>query len=1136
MPQTAASSITGVVERIIFLNEENHYTIAEFRPDLPANASPKERAEPVTITGPLPGVECGETLHLTGEWTKHAQHGAQFKVVSFKSELPSSVYGIRKYLGSGLVPGIGKVYANKIVDAFGTDTFRVLSEESAKLRDVPGIGKKRVTAIKAAWDAKRTERELYIFLQTYGVTPGQCVKIAKHFGPSAKTILTTEPYRVAREIDGIGFKTADRIAINLGFANDAPPRIDAGIIYALETLQEEGHTGFREVELQDYSSNQLETDSKFVAARIDALVEAKQLVRHTEVGRTVPGEPRLGGDASPYRQAAFIQLPHNDRHERKIADVVARLTRAASGLPPIKADAAVEWAEKKAGFAFHELQRVAVKRALTEKFTILTGGPGTGKAQPLHAPVLTPTGFRAIGELAVGDAIISAEGAIAHVSGVHPQGVKAVFRVQFVDGRIAECCGDHLWRIWTRTSIWSSAKKKKIRSRGWRVVPLSYIQRRLVEDRVESDRIAVPLLTPSGDIPDVPLPCDPYVLGALIGDGNLREAVLLTRIDRGLLDRVAERITPMGLRLNCVTLRGTQTITWRIIGKGKGHPNPLRDAIKSLGLAVNSEEKFIPAAFFAGSLAQRLELIRGLLDTDGTVDRLGVVSFGTSSFQLAKDFQRLAWSIGCIATIGATRKPMFTYRGVRKSGRDAYVIFVQHPNPATLFTLPRKIQRTVRLRPRKRFEHRLRIASIIPIGETECACISIDSPSGLYVTSDYVVTHNTTILRALVEILKAKKVRVHLAAPTGRAAQRLAETTGGFASTIHRLLKYDPAGGGFISNESTPLATDFLIVDEASMLDSRLASALLQAVPARAHLLLVGDTDQLPSVGAGNVLKDLIASSSRLGDASSSSRSVLPVTRLSMIYRQKDQSGIVTTAHAINAGDPSLPPAIAEVADAQVWSDLTFITATDADDCLRKVIQVCTEFVPQKLKWPHPVFDVQILAPMHKGVAGVANLNTQLQAALNPHQRGLRAISGEFRPGDKVIQLRNNYDKNLFNGDIGRVVAIDADKSTMDAEFDGERHTFERGEFGDLALAYAISIHKSQGSEYPVVIIPLLKGHFMMLQRNLIYTAITRGKKKVFLVGEPAAYAMAVRNSESKQRLTHLKEKILAASGSRGVS
>jgi exodeoxyribonuclease V alpha subunit len=811
----SSATLTGVLERIIFHNEENHYTIAEFRPDArpaapnakPAPAIPaQDKIEKVTIVGALPSVECGETLHLTGEWTQHSQHGAQFKIAAFKSELPSSVYGIRKYLGSGLVPGIGKAYANKIVDALGTDTFRVLSEESGKLRDVPGIGPKRATAIKLAWDSKRTERELYIFLQTYGVTPGQCVKLIQRYGAQAKTILLEQPYKVAREVDGIGFKTADRIAINLGYANDAPPRLDAGILYALETLQDEGHTAFREAELCDYSANLLETGAHHITARIEALVSAKTLVRHWPAGTAAPLPEKSESPKSKKTAPAaapvsvsqpttlnpqlptalpgsgLIQLPHNDRAEEKIAATVARLNRTASGLPPIKVDAAVKWAEDKAGFAFAELQRTALKNALTHKFTILTGGPGTGK---------------------------------------------------------------------------------------------------------------------------------------------------------------------------------------------------------------------------------------------------------------------------------------------------------------------------------------------------------------------------TTILRALVEILKAKKIRVHLAAPTGRAAQRLAETTGAFSTTIHRLLKYDPVGGGFVSNENTPLATDFLIVDEASMLDNRLASALLQAVPARAHILLVGDTDQLPSVGAGNVLKDLITSFT--ADSASASISDSPltaldaqlapaVTRLAVIYRQQGQSQIVTTAHAINSGDPSLPPAVSNVSDIQVWADLTFIVATDAEDCVRKTIELVTDFIPRKLKWPHPIADVQILAPMHKGTAGVGNLNVQLQAALNPlahGQKALRTPGGEFRAGDKLIQLRNNYDKNLFNGDIGRITAIAPEGGTFDANFDGTPQVFERGEFNDLALAYAISIHKSQGSEYPVVVIPLLKAHFMMLQRNLIYTAITRGKKKVFLVGEPAAYAMAVRNAESKTRSTHLREKIAASAEAR---
>ena len=729
-----------MLERMLFFNEENHYTIAEFRPELDQSESKSLR---VTIVGTLPGVQCGETLHLTGEWTHHAHHGDQFKVAQFRSELPSSVYGIRKYLGSGLVPGVGKVYAEKIVDQFGTDTLRVLSEESAKLRTVPGIGPKRAVAIKTAWEEQRTFRELYIFLQTYGVSPSQCLKVIKKFGSGAQRIISSEPYRIAREIDGIGFKTADKIAINLGFANDSAARIDAGIIYAMETLQEEGHTAYRESDLRDYAAGLLETSTARIEVRIESLVERRDLVRHPS--------PQLTDGGTPLPGSAFLQLPVTHRFEQKIAQAIDRLERTPSGLPAIKIDAAVQWAEGKAGFTFAEQQRTGVKTALGCKVSILTGGPGTGK---------------------------------------------------------------------------------------------------------------------------------------------------------------------------------------------------------------------------------------------------------------------------------------------------------------------------------------------------------------------------TTIIRALVEILKAKKARVTLAAPTGRAAQRLSETTGGFASTIHRLLRFDPAGGGFLINDAHPLSTDFLVVDEASMLDARLASALFQAVPNRAHLVLVGDTDQLPSVGPGNVLKDIISSSRA------------PVTRLHVIYRQSGQSSIVSTAHAINEGDASLPPTIRDVSSIPSWSDLCFIPADSPEDTVKKILALCQDYFPRALTWVNPVHDVQVLSPMHKGVAGVANLNQQLQAHLNPNSQAIRWNGVEFRPGDKVIQLRNNYDKSLFNGDIGLVKSTDPEAGTLVATFEGDPHEFSRADLSDLSLAYAISIHKSQGSEYPVVIIPLLKGHFMMLQRNLIYTAITRGKKRVYLVGEPAAYAMAVRNSDSKQRITHLLQKL----------
>jgi len=712
--------LEGVLERITFYNQENGFLIGKLK----GNDGKQE----IAVVGKAPKVQCGETLVLAGNWAMHPKHGKQFSFESFESKLPASAYGIKKYLASGLIHGIGKTYANKIVDHFGADTLRIISEESARLLEIEGIGKMRAKSIKHAWEEQKAVRDVMLFLQTYGVTDALCLRLVRKYGNEAKNILETDPYRIIREVKGIGFKTADRIALNLGLASNGPPRIDAGILHIMQECEDNGHTHFDRREIALQATELLDANSTEVENRISALIQQGEVVE------SMPD---------------WVQLPTTARAEYTLAQSLSLLIKGKSSLPSILVDKAVEWAQQRAGFGFAQAQEDGVKQALSSKVSILTGGPGTGK---------------------------------------------------------------------------------------------------------------------------------------------------------------------------------------------------------------------------------------------------------------------------------------------------------------------------------------------------------------------------TTILRALVSILKAKKTKVLLAAPTGRAAKRMSESTSHFAQTVHRLLKFDPSQGGFSMNEQNPLICDFLIMDESSMLDTRLAAALTRALPANAHLLLVGDADQLPSVGSGNVLKDLIDCGH------------LPVTRLSVTFRQADDSGIVGLAHAILSGRSSPPPPLEPSSSIPRHHDVHFIRAESPEECVQVICDLCQRVLPKSLRID-PTSQVQVLAPLHRGIGGIGNINDQIRDALNPN--GATHIVGSmlFREGDKVIQTRNNYDKDVFNGDLGIIRKVDTINGVLEIDFDDRLVRYERMEVTDLQPAYAISVHKSQGSEYPVVIFPLLKQHFMMLQRNLVYTGLTRAKKKVFFVGDPTAYAMAIRNNKTTARLTELIRK-----------
>jgi exodeoxyribonuclease V alpha subunit len=733
-PQPEASKqeiLAGLVERVTYHNAENGFCVLR--------AKARGHRDVVTVVGHAATIGVGEWITASGDWVNDRTHGQQFKARFLRTSPPTSADGIEKYLASGMIRGVGPVYAKKLVGAFGDKVFDIIEAAPDRLREVEGIGRVRAASILSAWAEQKAVREIMVFLHSHGVGTARAVRIFKTYGSDAIQVMTENPYRLARDIRGIGFKTADAIAMKLGVEKTALTRVRAGISYALAEAMDEGHCGFPVAELVPLAERLLEVAPDLIRTALDLELQDGAVVAD-QIGET---------------DCVFLAGLHGA--ERAVAERLLALTNGTLPWPWIDPDKALPWVEQRTGLTLADSQQAAVRLALLAKVMVITGGPGVGK---------------------------------------------------------------------------------------------------------------------------------------------------------------------------------------------------------------------------------------------------------------------------------------------------------------------------------------------------------------------------TTIVNSILRILAAKGVRLLLCAPTGRAAKRMSEATGREACTIHRLLEVDPKTGGFRRGPDHPLDCDLLVIDETSMVDILLMHALLRAVPDRAAVLVVGDVDQLPSVGPGQALADMIASGA------------VPVVRLTEVFRQAAKSRIIVNAHRINQGQ------MPDLNRPEEESDFYYVPADDPETAVARIVDLVKTRIPQRFGFD-PVRDIQVLCPMNRGGVGARSLNIELQAALNPAgDRKVERFGWTFAPGDKVMQIENDYDKEVYNGDIGYVDQVDPDAGEVMTSFDGRTVSYGFGELDMLVPAYAATIHKSQGSEYPAVVIPVMTQHYPMLQRNLLYTGVTRGKKLVVLVGQTKAVAIAVRNVSGRRRWSKLRDWLLqkpTANGKRRI-
>lgn len=1071
--------IKGEIIRVRRFGDDG-YTVLHVIPDKDCLVEGENQWGNVTLVGNMP--EFVEGMHIAAHGTpfEHQRFGLQYKIQEIQECGFVKEDALIDYLSSTAFKGIGRVNARKIVNTFGVDTLDVLDNEVERIREVEGLSESRYVSFIEQWQDKRAIHKVMTELMGYGLTMALAIKVHNHFKDATIEIIKDNPYRIT-EIQGVGFHKADDIALKMGMPRNSVNRVKAGIEYILDyVMYAAGHCYLNTSDVVDQTLELLKGDvgTGDIASAINELENAGKIVVENK----------------------RIYITHIHAAEVEVADRIKQMLKYSKKIhyPDIASLRADFDTYGINDIEFEPEQEEAIRTALNSPVCIITGGPGTGKSLGNSSFIPTVNGLSRMGDIKIGDYVFGSRGKPVKVLGVYPQGVKSVYKVNFDDHTHVEACLEHLWTI----------QNKRDRSKNTFHV---YDTKTIIEKLKGGDRarrLYIPLAKPV-EYPVAKLELDSYLLGLLLGDGSMIKSVGFSTLDNELIEYI-NNILPNNLV--CKLKKNSQkdyTIANKD-GRSRRGSNQIINALRAYGLMGHrAPDKFIPKEFLYSGLEQRMALLQGLMDTDGTVEKKSRTntSYSTVSLQLARDVQFLAQSLGCKAVL---RKKRGKYKG---NAHYSYRVTIAPPDESIeLFRLIRKkniFKYHTKYKPIKM------IKSVEYDHDEECTCIYVEAEDHLFCANNFTLTHNTTITKAVCNLFDVKKVYYELCAPTGRAAKRASEATGKSASTIHRMLGFKQ--GGFEYNSTNPLDTDCVIADESSMLDISLFRYLLDALEYDTRLILIGDADQLPSVGPGNVLHDLINSG------------VVPVVRLKTIFRQAKGSNIVTAAHQILQGEvPEL------LSPAKSKGRNCMMVASDDKDTLISYILSLVETHLPNAGYKHS--DIQIITPMKEKGLGTKDLNPKLQALLNPPSDNKTEINTDFRilrVGDRVMHIRNDYNKEVFNGDLGVIASIDKSElssSVIYVQYPDRDNLveYEQCDWSDLQLAYACTVHKVQGSEYPCVILVLHPSQYVMLQRNLFYTGLTRAKKLCIIAGTSASIKTAVENNQIRARNTTLKERLAA--------